>query len=390
MGERILHLRSRRHMTQQELADAAEVSVDLVRKLEQQQRDSARLTTLNQLARALDVPVGELINTPRGLATDAQDGEMFHLRRVLLGCVPDARPATTVELEIATSRAWELYYSARFGEMARELPNALAAAYSAMAIAKDPAKAKLSVAQLLWAAGNLLGYVAHEDLAALALMRADVLAAEAGDELTRAAIGGTQAWLLMKNAMFDDAVARAEETATNIEPRLSTASPRQISIWGELLCYAAFAASNAGSPNEARRYLRLAESAGSQLDDVYRGRPELSNVFGPTSAAAYGIVNEVAAERPTEALKLARGIEGAQGVPPMLSSRRLVNIAHAQVENWDNVAAVNTLRQACAVAPEFVGHIALAHTLTNELLTRRRKQRLPGLSIVARQVGVAS
>jgi transcriptional regulator with XRE-family HTH domain len=390
MGERIIQLRHRRHLTQQELADAAEVSVDLVRKLEQRQRSSARLSTLNQLARALDVPVGELLDTPRGLSIDAQDGKMFRLRRVFMGRIPDTRPGTQLELTAAVVRAWDLFFAARFGEMERALPVALASAYSAAQAMTGELRrqANISLAQLLHATSNLLGYVAHEDLATLALMRADALAAESGDELTRAAIKGSQSWLFVKNGMFDDAVSYADQAATEIEPRLSTATPRHISIWGELLCYAAFAASQVGDYSQARRYLRLCESAGSQLEDDYVSRPEASNMFGRTSAASFGVVNENAAEQPREALKLAAGSESCTGVPPVLRSRRLINVAHAQVENWDNVAAVSTLHRACSMAPEFIGHIALVHTLTGELLARRRKQRLNGLVGVARHIGV--
>ena len=225
-------------------------------------------------------------------------------------------------------------------------------------------------------------------MATVALVRADALAAESGDELTRAAIKGSQSWLLAKSGIFDDAVSYADQAATAIEPRLSTATPRHISIWGELLCYAAFAASQTGDHIQARRYLRLCESAGSQLDDDYVNRPEASNMFDRTAVASFGVVNEIAAQQPREALKLAARSESHTGVPPVLRSRRLVNVAHAHIENRDNAAAVNTLHRACSIAPEFITHVALAHTLTSELLTRRHKQRLNGLVSVAEHIGV--
>jgi transcriptional regulator with XRE-family HTH domain len=331
------------------------------------------------------------IAIPRGLSTDAREtGEMLRLRGVLMGCIPDTRPATQSELTAAVVRAWDLFFAARFGEMERALPIALARAYNAAEVTTGEPRRQvyISLAQLLHATSNLLGYVAHEDLATVALIRADVLAAESGDELTRAAIKGSQSWLFAKNGMFDHAVVYADQAATDIEPRLSTATPRHVSIWGELLCYAAFAASRTGDYRQARRYLRLCESAGSQLDDDYVSRPEASNVFGRTSAASFGVVNEIAAEQPREALKLAAASVSCAGVPPVLRSRRLINVAHAQVDNGDNVGAVNTLHRACTMAPEFIGHIGLAHTLTSELLTRRGKQRLNGLVSVANHIGV--
>ncbi|MFE9328890.1 hypothetical protein ACIHDR_49065 [Nocardia sp. NPDC052278] len=317
---------------------------------------------------------------------------MFHLRRVLMGCIPDIPPGTQIELTAAVARAWDLFFAARFGEMERMLPTVLASAYSAAEATRgEPGRqVNISLAQLLHASSNLLGYVAQEDLAALALLRADVLAAESGDDLSQAAIKGSRSWLLAKKGLYDDAAAYADQAATDIEPRLSTATPRHISIWGELLCYAAFAASRTGDYREARRYLRLCESAGTQLEDDYVGRPEASNVFGRTSAASFGVINETGANRPREALKLAAVVSGSgTGIPPTLRSRRLINVAQARIHNRDYAGAVDTLRHACSMAPEFVGHIPLAHTLTNELLTRRGTQRLDGLVGVAKHLGVS-
>ncbi|GAB2710505.1 helix-turn-helix transcriptional regulator [Nocardia thraciensis] len=323
--------------------------------------------------------------------TGSDDNSMFNLRRVLMGCIPDAPPGTQSELSAAVVRTWDLFFSARFSEMGIELPRVLASAYNAAEAAAGEPRNRIynSLAQLLHASSNLLGYVEQKDLAALALLRADVLAAESGDELTRAAIKGSQSWLLAKNGMYDDAAAYAECAATEIEPRLSTATPRQVSIWGELLCYAAFAASRTGEYRQARKYLRLCESAETQLEDNYVSRPESSNMFDRTSAASFGVVNEMAADQPREALKLAVASDRSIGIPPVLRSRRLINVAHAQVYNRHNAEAVITLRRACSMAPELVGHIPLARTLTHELLARQGTQRLDGLVGVAEHLGIS-
>ncbi|MFI5718823.1 hypothetical protein [Nocardia sp. NPDC051750] len=321
-----------------------------------------------------------------------RDGSIFQLRRVIMGCIPDSPPAEQFDLTAAVNRAWDLFFSARFDELKRELPAALASAYSAaeFAVGEPLRQINISIAKLLHAASNLLGYVAHEDLAAFALLRAEALADDSRDELTLAAIKASQSWLLVKNGMHDDAAAYADRVATDIEPRLSTASPRHIAIWGELLCYAAFAASGTGDYREARRYLRLCESAGIQLEGDYASRPEVSNVFGYASAASFGVVNEISANRPREALRLASVVTGPDtGIPPTLRSRWFVNVAQAQIHNRDDADAVDTLRWAWLMAPEFIGHVPLAHTLINELLTRRGKQQLDGLVGIAEHLGVS-
>ncbi|MGW0324478.1 hypothetical protein [Nocardia sp. NPDC003183] len=321
-----------------------------------------------------------------------EDG-IFQLRRVLMGSIPSTPFGTELEFTAAVPHVWDLFFSARFSEMQRILPGVLASAYNAIEDTggESRCQANVSLAQLLHATSNLLGYAGQTDLASLALLRADQFAAESGDDLTRAAIKGSQSWLLAKNNMYDDAVAHAERAAAEIEPRLSTATPRQVAIWGELLCYAAFAASRSGDYREAQRYLRLCDAAGTQLEDDYADRPEVSNVFGRTSAASFGVINEMGASRPREALKLAAAVSsGGPGIPPTLQSRRLINVAQAQIHSRDDAGAVGTLRDACALAPEFVGHIPLAHTLTHELLARRGRQRLDGLDDVVNYLGVSA
>ncbi|BDT86921.1 helix-turn-helix transcriptional regulator [Nocardia cyriacigeorgica] len=324
---------------------------------------------------------------------ESPEGIIFQIRRMLLGCMPDSPPGDQREAAASVIRAWDLFFSARFHELERELPAALARACSTAdsVVGEQRRPISIALAKLLHVSSNLLGYVAHEDLAALALLRAKALAAESGDELSLAAIEGSQAWLLAKSGMYEDAVAHADQAASRIEPRLSAASPRRIAIWGELLCYAAFAASGAGEHREARRYLRLCESAATQLDGNYLDRPEPSNVFGYTSVAGFGVVVEISAGRPTEALKLARVIsDGRNGIPPTLRSRWLINVAQARISSRDDAGAVDTIRQAWSLAPEFIGHLPQAHTLTNELINSRRGHKLDGLVDLAGRLGMSA
>jgi transcriptional regulator with XRE-family HTH domain len=60
IGENLARLRRRRSLTQEALAEQAGLSVDLIKKLEQRQRDSARVATLDALAAALDVTLADL------------------------------------------------------------------------------------------------------------------------------------------------------------------------------------------------------------------------------------------------------------------------------------------------------------------------------------------
>jgi transcriptional regulator with XRE-family HTH domain len=61
IGYQLRRLRRLRGLTQEELADRADVSRDLVAKLEQGRRQTARITSLASLARALDVELSALV-----------------------------------------------------------------------------------------------------------------------------------------------------------------------------------------------------------------------------------------------------------------------------------------------------------------------------------------
>ncbi len=72
IGERIRELR-RGVYSQIDLATAAEVSVDAIRKLEQGRRQTASIGTLQRIARVLDVDVAELLGRSRSVPSGGDD-----------------------------------------------------------------------------------------------------------------------------------------------------------------------------------------------------------------------------------------------------------------------------------------------------------------------------
>ena len=82
-------------MTQEELADRANVSRDLVAKLEQGQRHTARLSSLASFARALDVELSALVKRPTPVleTEDSEAADLVALRNVRTVSV--SSPAST-------------------------------------------------------------------------------------------------------------------------------------------------------------------------------------------------------------------------------------------------------------------------------------------------------
>ena len=64
IGARLAKLREYRDLTQEQLAERAGVHVDTIGKLEQGVRQTARLTTYQALASALDIELSRLLGQP--------------------------------------------------------------------------------------------------------------------------------------------------------------------------------------------------------------------------------------------------------------------------------------------------------------------------------------
>jgi transcriptional regulator with XRE-family HTH domain len=132
IGERIRELRNG-WLTQQDLATAAGVSVELVRKLEQGQRHTASVTNLQKIATALDVDIVELFGKPTPPPSSEPNSGIVAIRRVLTS-VDDltgsdsttAEPISLEEAERTLSYLWGTRWSGRYELLTSLIPSALA------------------------------------------------------------------------------------------------------------------------------------------------------------------------------------------------------------------------------------------------------------------------
>src|ERR1700716_2580967 len=132
IGERIRFLRGKL-LTQRQLADAAQVSVDLIRKLEQGQRHTASIGSLQRIARALDVDIVVLLGTPTSMPTGDPNSGVVAIRNALtavddlLGEVTSyGEPSTLDEAWRVVQYAWGSYWSGRLELLGKLLPSGLA------------------------------------------------------------------------------------------------------------------------------------------------------------------------------------------------------------------------------------------------------------------------
>lgn len=374
-------------MTQDELAEASGVHIGTLRKLEQEQRKSATIKTVTALANALDVPINELLGVHPGLTEHTTD--VASLRRAIMDRTDDHEPP---DLELLRHQVLELrglYWHARYGALAEEVPRHLALARSAVraAVGDDQRRtANALLSESLQIAASLVTQLAYEDLAHVALLQATDAADAAEDPLLLAAQHSATAWVLSRQGLWQQAQTLATEAAREVEPILSRALADQIGLWGELLHFGMVALAREGRTTEAHELLSLVQAAGQALGK--RVPTSYKVPFSSTWAQHSAVQLAQSTDQPREALRAAERVESLDALPPATQARFLLNKAWALTLEWRSEDALVCLRSIEEKAPELLNHHGLARQVVEELMPRRKKNRLVGLKTIAEHMGV--
>lgn len=374
IGARIRELR-RPTYTQHDLAVAADVSVDVIRKLEQGRRHTASIATLMRIARVLAVDLVDLLGSSRPAPAAGE-----HLVRIsairdaltsvddLLGELDDADAPDLAELARAVVYSWGLYWSGRYGPLAATLPRLLAEAQGAAHAAAGGGRAADLAGQVHQLAANTLVRLGAADLGHVAAREALHLATIAPDPLRRATARCTLGSVLMAQGRFIDAERVAVATAQDVQPE-GEASPAELSVYGGVLLLGATSAARQGRPGAATELLREAAVA---ADRAGVDRTDYEVPFGPSNVVMQSTDCSVVAEDYVAAAQAARRMPRDSALPLAARSRHLVDVAHAQLRLGRTQAAESALLTMERAAPEWTVHHRLPRLLVGELMTRGR------------------
>lgn len=391
IGDRIARLRLRRKLTQEGLAERAGLSVDIVRKLEQGVRQTARLTTLNALAGALDVEPSILVGQPTTFEV-REEGDrpsVLALRQAvspvcdLLGVEPDTEePPTVAELQASLSSMEVIRREGRMGEIGVLLPQLIHDARAATrAYSGDEASAAQSVlAEAYQVAATTLTALGKEDAAFTALERSREAAARSDDPHLAVVGVSTLAWVLTKQGRLADAERMAMTTAEQIEPNFRSA-PAELALWGVLLLRAATAAVRQGKRDAVRDLLNLtsAAAAGIGMD-----RLDYATPFGPTNVGVAKVNFLVEMEECAEALRVSRVVPDLSSLPPTWRARFHVDQALAYAGLNKDDGALQALLTAERTAPEWMRYHATSRRLVADLRGRERRRSSPVMELADR------
>lgn len=377
IGDRIRELR-RPTYTQVDLAVAADVSVDVIRKLEQGRRLTASIGTLQRIARALDVDVAALLGRSRPVpSSDEGQARVWAIRDALtsvddlLGELDDIDAPDLTELGRSLAYAWGTYWSGRIGLLASMLPRLLTEAQAAAhgATAGHGAEVAVDLAAQVHqlTAGTLLRLDAA-DLGHVAAREALRLAARGADPLREAALGDMLGHVLLRQGRFLDAERVTVATAEALAPR-GKVSTAQLSVYGRLLVRGANAAVRERRAGKAAELLSEATAVAERtgVDSTDYEVP-----FGPSYVVMQSTDAAMVAENYDAAAKIARRIPRDAALPLVTRSRHLVDVAHAQVRLGRYQAAESVLLTMERGAPDWTAHHRLPRILVGELLTHGR------------------
>jgi transcriptional regulator with XRE-family HTH domain len=374
IGDRLRRARREQGMTQEDLAERAGLSRELIAKIEQGRRQSVRLTTLTRLAQALDVPLSELADSRPRLDGDRDGASILAIRDVLLspsllpGIDPgadDGGPASLPPLNAAVNRAADAYWTGQFGPLAAMIPGLIGEARITWHSLGAPAAGPLTRAYDLTAA--LMVHMGKEDLAAIAAERAAATAATGDDELLHATMRGTYAWVLLHQGRLDEAERLAADTASAIEPAFS-APAEHVAAWGSLLMTALAPAAAAG--RDVSEYITLASSGAER---VGRRIKIFNTTFAPASVAVQAVHAYAVLREPGKALEAARKVDLDQLPGTISQGRHLLDVAQAHVDAGHGQAATATLNRARLMAPVWFRHQGVARSLVLELCEQQRR-----------------
>ncbi|MEV6672298.1 helix-turn-helix transcriptional regulator [Streptomyces sp. NPDC051162] len=350
-GARVARVRKVRRLTQRELADLSHVSYSTLTKVEQGALPASP-SVVGALARALSVPVTELIGQPylEELRQDQFDGLIQPIREALnvydLGPDPDVSPRIVEELEAHADALCGLVRAANIKQVAVELPGLIHEATTGAHLSPSDRWWRL-LASVYRTAYDVTTKLSHPDLGMVALDRMGWAAQQASDPVLSA----------IRQYLRGVAYLRAGDCRTGTRlvrlgmSTLEQAEPgRALDVaTGQLHLGSAVLAARGKSEDAAGAHLdeaqRIAEQTGP-AEEVHW----LS--FGPTNVDVHRVSVLAELDRYPEAVSAAQAMAVPQGWAPSRLAHHHTEVAQAQMWTGHTEAAFKNLQLARKIAPQ--------------------------------------
>jgi len=374
LGRKIAAERRRRGLSQPELAKMIDRSVAWVSQVERGVRKVDRMSVLETLAAALEVPLAELAaEAPVVAAVTEEPPGAVGLRLVLSGAhslraMLNGRHSPAVStLRTKARKAWELTHAGRYTELT-DLLGALVpdleTAARALPEPQRPAVLEL-MAEAYQACSSALAKLGEPEAAWIAADRAMAAAERAGNPMLVAAGAFRLVFVFLAARHYDQAEETARTAADALRQLADDGDPRAMSLRGGLTLQRAVIAARLDNPDAAYGHLERASHIAGRLGE---GRNDYNTEFGPANVGKYEIAVAVELGDAGRALRVAATVD-TTGLSAERRARMLIDVARAHAQRRQVHEAVAALREAEEITPEQVRSHDLVRQLVTDLLT---------------------
>jgi len=374
LGRKIAAERRRRGLSQPELAKMIDRSVAWVSQVERGVRKVDRMSVLETLAAALEVPLAELAaEAPVVAAVTEEPPGAVGLRLVLSGAhslraMLNGRHSPAVStLRTKARKAWELTHAGRYTELT-DLLGALVpdleTAARALPEPQRPAVLEL-MAEAYQACSSALAKLGEPEAAWIAADRAMAAAERAGNPMLVAAGAFRLVFVFLAARHYDQAEETARTAADALRQLADDGDPRAMSLRGGLTLQRAVIAARLNNPDAAYGHLERASHIAGRLGE---GRNDYNTEFGPANVGKYEIAVAVELGDAGRALRVAATVD-TTGLSAERRARMLIDVARAHAQRRQVHEAVAALREAEEITPEQVRSHDLVRQLVTDLLT---------------------
>ncbi len=374
LGRKIAAERRRRGLSQPELARMVGRSVAWVSQVERGVRRVDRMSVLETVAAALDVPLAELAaEAPVVAAVSEEPPDARGLRLVLSGAhalramVGGRRAPALSTLRSKSRKAWDLTHAGRYTdltELLRALVPDLETAVRTLPEAQQSEVCEL-MASTYQACSAALAKLGEPEAAWIAADRAMAAAERTGNPMLVAAAAFRLVFVFLAARHYDQAEETARTAADALRSLADRGDPQAMSLWGALTLQRAVTASRLNYPDTAYHHLEQARQIAARLGE---GRNDYNTEFGPANVSLYEIAVAVELGDAGRAMRTAATVD-TTGLSAERWARMLIDVARAHAQRRQVHEAVAALRQAEDITPEQVRTHDLVRQIVSDLLT---------------------
>jgi transcriptional regulator with XRE-family HTH domain len=374
LGRKIAAERRRRGLSQPELARIIDRSVAWVSQVERGVRKVDRMSVLETLAAALDVPLAELAaEAPVVAAVTEELPGTSGLRLVLSGAYAlramlNGRHSPALSTLRARARqAWDLTHAGHYIDLTGLLSGLVPDLEIAARTAPEAQRAEVCelMAATYQACSAALAKLGEPEAAWIAADRAMAAAERAGNPMLVAAGAFRLVFVFLAARHYDQAEETARTAADALRRRADDGDPQAMSLWGGLTLQRAVIAGRLNDPDTAYSHLEQARQIAGRLGE---GRNDYNTEFGPANVALHEIAVAVELGDAGRALRTATTADTG-GLSAERQARMLIDVARAHAQRRQATEAVAALRQAEQITPEQVRTHDLVRQLVSDLLT---------------------